>query len=722
MSMMLCLALCIGLLGTVGTAFAVTSVTSVSITGLDAPVSGKTPDRTVTLNTTGCQIEVGPSGGYNVQWVNNTFGGTLGWNDTFIAGASYTATISISPKSGYDFSANGYGNPAVSATIDGKAAQVSWTNIRKDCIDISITFAASGMDISTVDIYGVDTPVPGNAPDWSLSLAHSTYKLYNNEPITWYDKTAGRYLNQYNNNDRFIEGHVYSLNVWLQANTDSGYFFKLNSSNKPAVNAFVNDETAQAANAYEQVPGEVLSITYDFAPCETPKISWVSISGIDTPKAGAVPDYSASISHTAYRMQNKSNTYTKNGVKWFDRTANKDVAVGTPFEAGHGYNVELWLEPAYGKAFSETAYAYVNNTTVGVTVMGGSDGLVVYYKFDPIPSPASVKKISFAAVKGIEVPQANAAPDTTAEVIGSEFKLASADPIRWYDVTAGKQVIPGYDSFTAGHQYEVYVSLVPSSGYEFAVESGTVNGYYAQVAGQTAQSLTLIYMFEQIPATADTALHADAAAESSSSLAADAKPTDSAASSAPAATVDTSTQIDPAAKPMFTFVDVASDAYYFEAVQWAVATGVTTGTSATHFSPDMTCSQAHILTFLWRAAGRPQPTIASPYINAAVKPGQYFYEAFVWAWEKGLISNIYLDPNSPCSRSDVVTYLWKLEGSPDSGSSAFDDVPASAPYAKAVAWAVAKGITNGTSATTFSPAMTCTRGQIVTFLWRYVNS
>lgn len=136
----------------------------------------------------------------------------------------------------------------------------------------------------------------------------------------------------------------------------------------------------------------------------------------------------------------------------------------------------------------------------------------------------------------------------------------------------------------------------------------------------------------------------------------------------------------------------------------------------------MTCSQAHILTFLWRAAGRPQPTIASPYINTAVKPGQYFYEAFVWAWEKGLISNIYLDPNSPCSRSDVVTYLWKLEGSPDNGSSAFDDVPASAPYAKAVAWAVAKGITNGTSATTFSPAMTCTRGQIVTFLWRYVNS
>jgi len=114
----------------------------------------------------------------------------------------------------------------------------------------------------------------------------------------------------------------------------------------------------------------------------------------------------------------------------------------------------------------------------------------------------------------------------------------------------------------------------------------------------------------------------------------------------------------------------------------------------------------------------PEPTIASPYSNAAVKSDQYFYKAFVWAWEKGLIGNTAHDPNAPCSRSDVVTYLWKLDGSPKTGSSNFTDVPASAPYAQAVAWAVQHGVTNGTSATTFSPDAICTRGQIVTFLWR----
>lgn len=161
--------------------------------------------------------------------------------------------------------------------------------------------------------------------------------------------------------------------------------------------------------------------------------------------------------------------------------------------------------------------------------------------------------------------------------------------------------------------------------------------------------------------------------------------------------------------------------YFYDPVLWAIEKGVTIGTSATTFFPHTTCSQDHILTFLWRAVGSPEPTIASPYSNAAVKSDQYFYKAFVWAWEKGLIGNTAHDPHAPCSRSDVVTYLWKLDGSPKTDYSNFTDVPASAPYAQAVAWAVQNGVTYGTSDTTFSPDATCTRGQIVTFLWRYMN-
>lgn len=171
--------------------------------------------------------------------------------------------------------------------------------------------------------------------------------------------------------------------------------------------------------------------------------------------------------------------------------------------------------------------------------------------------------------------------------------------------------------------------------------------------------------------------------------------------------------------PKPVFADVAIGSYCDQPVRWAVEEGVTTGTGANSFSPEQTCTQGQILTFLWRAAGQPRARGDSPYTSAAVTAGQYFYDAMVWAWEAGLVDDAGLDPNGPCSRGDVVTYLWKLEGEPAGGGSDFSDVSADAPYAAAVAWAVEAGITKGTGPSTFGPAVTCTRGQIVTFLYRY---
>lgn len=171
--------------------------------------------------------------------------------------------------------------------------------------------------------------------------------------------------------------------------------------------------------------------------------------------------------------------------------------------------------------------------------------------------------------------------------------------------------------------------------------------------------------------------------------------------------------------PQVMFKDVPSNQYYYKPVSWAVQEGITNGSSATTFSPSQKCTQAHILTFLWRAAGKPEPTKNSSYTNSAVKESEYYYKALLWAWEKGLVVNKGLNPNAECQRSDVVTYLWKLEGKPETGTSTFADVPASADYAKAVAWAVDTGITKGTGALSFSPQITCDRGQIVTFLYRY---
>lgn len=174
-----------------------------------------------------------------------------------------------------------------------------------------------------------------------------------------------------------------------------------------------------------------------------------------------------------------------------------------------------------------------------------------------------------------------------------------------------------------------------------------------------------------------------------------------------------------ASAPNTAFTDVNASDYYYEPVTWAVEMGVTTGTTATTFSPNETCTQAQILTFLWRAAGEPIADISNPYTNAAITADQYYYQALLFAWDAEIISDKALNPNANCKRSDVVSYLWKMAGRPQTGTANFTDVSPSADYAKAVAWAVEQGVTTGTTATTFGPAETCTRAQIVTFLWRF---
>ena len=170
--------------------------------------------------------------------------------------------------------------------------------------------------------------------------------------------------------------------------------------------------------------------------------------------------------------------------------------------------------------------------------------------------------------------------------------------------------------------------------------------------------------------------------------------------------------------PYDVFSDVAAGDWFYDSVLWAVEQNVTTGTTETTFSPERTCTHAEILTFLWRAQGEPQAAAMNTYNHAAVGQGAYYDDALLWAWETGVVTDRDLDPGGYCSRSDAVTCLWRLAGSPEFGTPDFADVPAGAAYADAVRWAVENGITNGTSDTTFSPAMSCTRAQIVTFLYR----
>ena len=170
------------------------------------------------------------------------------------------------------------------------------------------------------------------------------------------------------------------------------------------------------------------------------------------------------------------------------------------------------------------------------------------------------------------------------------------------------------------------------------------------------------------------------------------------------------------------FVDVATGSYYEDAVDWAVENGITKGTDDTHFSPDGICTRAQAVTFLWRTAGSPaSKTSAMPFTDVPV--GSYYYDAVLWAVENGITegtSDTTFSPNMTCSRAQIVTFLWRSEKSPAAGTAnPFADVKSTAYYADAVLWAVKENITKGTTNTTFSPNADCTRAQIVTFLYRF---
>ena len=171
----------------------------------------------------------------------------------------------------------------------------------------------------------------------------------------------------------------------------------------------------------------------------------------------------------------------------------------------------------------------------------------------------------------------------------------------------------------------------------------------------------------------------------------------------------------------FRFTDVPESAYFYEPVLWAVENGVTSGTSATKFSPYEGCTRGQVVTFLWRAAGCPEPESSyNPFSD--VPSNAYYHDAVLWAAEEGITtgtSRTRFEPNATVTRAQTVSFLWRWAGSPEPGSAgSFRDVPYRAYYADAVAWAVEYGITNGTAPGLFSPAQTCTRAQIVTFLYR----
>ena len=173
------------------------------------------------------------------------------------------------------------------------------------------------------------------------------------------------------------------------------------------------------------------------------------------------------------------------------------------------------------------------------------------------------------------------------------------------------------------------------------------------------------------------------------------------------------------------FTDVTPGSFYEEAVRWAVENNITAGTSKITFSPNDGCTRGQVVTFLWRAAGKPEPeSDRNPFSD--VKSNDYFYKAVLWAVEKNITKGTNATSFSPseiCTRGQIVTFLWRTSGElkTNTAENPFDDVMKTDYFYSAVLWAVEGGITKGTSNNTFSPSDKCTRGQVVTFLFRNGN-
>ena len=175
------------------------------------------------------------------------------------------------------------------------------------------------------------------------------------------------------------------------------------------------------------------------------------------------------------------------------------------------------------------------------------------------------------------------------------------------------------------------------------------------------------------------------------------------------------------------FVDVPADAYYYDAVLWAAENGITGGVDDVHFAPNAPCTRAQIVTFLWRAAGSPVVNYAMNFSD--VPADAYYAEAVRWAVSQGITTgtgdSTTFSPNATCTRAQAMTFIYRGEQAQGGGmqgawmfQNPFSDVDLENYYGEAVMWAVANGVTGGTTATTFSPNNDCTRAQIVTFLFR----
>ena len=350
-------------------------------------------------------------------------------------------------------------------------------------------------------------------------------------------------------------------------------------------------------------------------------------------------------------------------------TDGRYLEYGDIFLPEHQYTVEMDILAAPGYDFFYNIGGTVNGELANALTFGVPREAFISYTFPECPA-AETYYISTLEITDIVAPESGKTGDTSAVTGDSTYSLSR---IVWYDTTAKKELAPG-EAFVSGHIYQAWIYLDAADNHLFTADAvATVN---AQQADCFSDGSTAMVIFTFPPLYANP------------------------------------------------FTDLNEKAFYYDAVLWAVSNGITTGMTPTTFVPDGPCVRGQAVTFLWRSIASPAaPAVDNPFSDVA--QGRYYYEPVLWAVGNNITNGMTpttFVPDSQCTRGQIVTFLWRLFGKPQAtGTNPFTDVNANAYYYQAVLWAVEKGITNGTSATTFNPDGNCTRSQIVTFLYRAVT-
>lgn len=406
------------------------------------------------------------------------------------------------------------------------------------------------------------------------------------------------------------------------------------------------------------------------------------------PETGKTPDYYKSLGGEGISFAEGGDEFTKDSVRWSLWSNDQGIGENDIIASEIKYRVKVFLCADEGYTFRKNhkgeydMFVYVNGQDAKYEIDG--DRMTVIYE-----ATAPEVILSSVDMKGIDYPEIGNTPDCEPESELPHCYDAKNDygSVTWYE--DGKYMNKS-DTFKAGKSYsvELYVDAV-RIGWDDVVTfaetmSATLNGFAVKpenVKRLTDNTVVISYTFPKLEE--ETAV--------------------------------------PAA-----FADVVKGEYYYDPVMWAVAEGITSGTGAETFSPGADCTRGQVVTFLHRMIASPEPAaITLPFSD--VNESDYFYKPVKWAFGSkitGGTSDTSFSPGSPCTRAQVVTFLWRTAGEPKAStkSNPFKDIKTGSYYYDAVLWAVENGITSGTSDEKFSPDAPCTRGQVVTFLYRFINN